>query len=237
MASIQALLFDLDGVLIDSEPLHRRTWIEALDQFGLRLTKDEESILQGRRAVQIVEWLRDHRGKEAVTIDADALLIEKRKRFDARMHEELTALPGIDEFLRAQKGTLRLGLVTSARLKYVGKIMKLFGWRNLFDMLVGAEHVAQFKPHPEPFILGVGRFKLEPAQCLVFEDSRVGIESARAARCPVVGVATTLSPPTLRKTGAQWTIRDFRDHATLTRAIQGQSADGFMGSVRRLFGA
>jgi HAD superfamily hydrolase (TIGR01509 family) len=77
--------------------------------------------------------------------------------------------------------------VSSARLESIGQTLKAVNLRNVFDGLVGAQHVTHSKPHPEPYLRIAERFKVEPAECLVFEDSEVGIVSARGAgraACP-----------------------------------------------------
>jgi beta-phosphoglucomutase-like phosphatase (HAD superfamily) len=127
-----------------------------------------------------------------------------------------------------------LALVTSARLKIVGQVLFHFNWRNIFDALVGAEHVTHSKPHPEPFLKAVERFRLRPADCLVFEDSIVGIQGARAAGCAVCGVTTTSSAEDLIAAGAQWTIRDFEDAAGIEPALAGRALAPAGGWFRRL---
>jgi HAD superfamily hydrolase (TIGR01509 family) len=228
------LLFDLDGVLVDTEPVHRATWIEAFARLGVELTPEEESYLQGRRAEQVVAWLRERRGEAMESFDVETLVRHKRELFAERVAKGVAEVPGAEAFLRRQKGVLPLGLVSSAGLKSIGRVMFVMNWRNVFDALIGAEHVAKTKPDPEPFLKAAARFRLDPKECLVFEDSHIGIESALAAGAPVCGVATTLSPATLLEAGARWTIPDFRDEATLDKALAGEgSGGGLMASIRR----
>ncbi len=227
----KALVFDLDGTLIDSEGLHRETWRECLAEMGIALRESEEATLQGRTGEQVAKWLRSRPGGVPQTFSEERMVERKRALFGERMKDGLTAIEGIDPFLRRHKSVVPLGLVTSAKLKTVGQIMLLFNWRNIFDALIGAEHVANSKPHPEPYLHAAQRLKLAPGEMLVFEDSEVGIESARGAGARVCGVATTLSAKSLRRAGAQWTITDFRDSAELQSALAGRSVSVF----RRFF--
>jgi beta-phosphoglucomutase len=234
MARPKALIFDMDGVLVNSEPLHQRDWHEVFGQFGLEVPEEALGELQGLRGEQVIDWLRERHGEAARAVDMEALILEKRRRFIEQSIPLLEATAGIDRFLRSQKGQVPLGLVTSARLQIVGQVLKQFNWRNIFDALVGAEHVAHPKPHPEPFEKAAERFRLRPSECLVFEDSAVGIQSARAAGCQVCAVTTTRPAGELRAAGAQWTLRDFEEGAVLDGLVAGRESAGWM---RRLLGA
>lgn len=229
----KALIFDMDGVLVDSEPLHQRDWLVVFRQFGVEFPETELKSLQGLRGEQVIEVVRRRAGAAAADVDFEALIAEKRRLFVEASISQLTEVPGAETFLRRHKGHVPLALVTSARLKIVGQVLFHFNWRNIFDALVGAEHVTHSKPHPEPFLKAVERFRLRAGDCLVFEDSIVGVQGARAAGCWVCGVTTTSPERELRSAGAHWTIRDFEDTAALERALEGRSERP--GWLRRLF--
>lgn len=237
MTEPRALVFDMDGVLIQSEPVHQRDWLLVFRQFGVDFPPEQLGALQGLRGEQVIDWLGENLGDAVRGIDMEALILEKRRRFIEDSIAGLEALPGVDAFLRRHKGRVPLALVTSARLQVVGQVMKRFGWRNIFDALVGAEHVTQPKPHPEAFLKAAERFHLQASECLVFEDSRVGIQAARAAGCRVCAVTSSLGGEELRAAGAEWTIRDFEDAPALERALAGQNADNRTSWMRRIFGS
>lgn len=229
-----ALIFDLDGTLIDSEPLHRRTWSMAFAEAGVALDAETQEWLQGRTGPQVIERLRAMDEPWAASFDPEVLIDRKRATYLELMPTELRAITGVDEFLRARKAEgVPLALVTSARLKLVGQIMLLFNWRNVFSTLVGVDHVSNPKPHPEPYLHACSRMKLRPADCLVFEDSLPGIESAVGAGARVCGVtggpSGGLTERELRDAGARWVIDDFRDSAQLELALRGVSGGGFFG--------
>lgn len=231
----KALVFDLDGVLVHSEPVHVRTWVLSLAEFGVDVPEADRGHFQGRTAEQVAAWVRERH--EGADVDGPRLVEAKRRHYAAAMETELEPVPGVDAFLRRRKGETPLALVTSSGLKTVGRTMLIFNWRNVFDALVGAEHVANPKPHPEPYLHVAQRLRLRPEEMLVFEDSRVGIESARAAGAPVCGVATTLDDAALREAGATWTIRDFEDEAALDLALEGVRPTGVFGRlIRRIAG-
>lgn len=229
-SKFQALIFDLDGVLVDSEALHRETWIAALTAMSIEVPAAEADFFHGRTGEQVIEWIH-RRGGAGDAFDPERLIQLKREAYAQRMHTDLTAVPGVDAFLRSSKGAIKLGLVSSAKLRLIGQIMLRFNWRNVFEALVGAEHVEKVKPHPEPYLHAAQRLRVEPAEMLVFEDSAVGVESARVAGARVCGVATTLTPNQLHALGATWVIKNFEDVATLERALRGQAPEGLFGRL------
>jgi len=223
LPSTEALIFDLDGVLVLSEKLHLENWAQVFAAFGVDFPKDKLNALQGLRGEQVEEWITENLGPSVLAgIDWRAVIDEKRRLFIAEAIPKLEAVGHAEAWLRKNKGTYPLALVTSARLKSVGQVLKHFGWRNVFEVLVAAEHAARSKPHPDPFLMAASRMKVEPAKCLVFEDSRVGIQAAKSAGMKICGLATTLKPNELKAAGAQWVIRDFSDEATLAPALAGE---------------
>jgi len=232
----KALIFDLDGVLVNSEPLHQRDWLTVFRERGIDFPEEQLPRLQGLRGEQVVEWLNEAFAEAVRGVDMEALIQEKRRLFMEQSIGELEAIPGAEALLRSQKGKLPLALVTSARLKIVGRVLFHFNWRNVFDALVGAEHVTHSKPHPEPFQKAVERFRLKAGDCVVFEDSVVGVQSARAAGCRVCGVTSTTDARTLEDAGAHWTISDFEDERILEKILAGAAPPGSGGWLKRLFG-
>lgn len=217
----KALLFDLDGVLVDSEPLHRKTWREAFTETGIPFREEYDPMLQGRTGGQIIEWLSTLDELRELKFDPEIFIGHKRRLYSEQMAEGLRPIPGVDGFLRAKKGTIPLGLVTSAKLKTVGLTLQLFQWRNIFEALVGADHVTRHKPAPDAYEHAAARLKLRPSECLVFEDSEVGIQSARAAGARICALSTTLPEDQLRDLGATWVIPDFNDSPQLAAALEG----------------
>lgn len=222
MAPPKALIFDLDGVLIRSEAAHMSNWLQVFAQFGIGFPESRIKELQGLRGEQVAELLQRDFGRAVDGVDLDELIAEKRRVFLAESLPMLEPIAGAEAFLRSQKGVLPLGLVTSARLGAVGKVLQQMGWRNIFEALVGAEHVQNPKPHPEPYQRAIDRFKIAPEDCLVFEDSPVGLQSASAAGARVCGVASILGQSELVKFGATWVIEDFEDERNLLAAMEGE---------------
>jgi mannitol-1-/sugar-/sorbitol-6-phosphatase len=185
--SAKAILFDMDGVLMDSTPSVERVWRTWADQHGL----DPEriaSLAHGRRSIETIR---------AVAPELDAAkenVIVEQMEIDDK--EGVTALPGAAELI-AQLPPNRFAIVTSAtrplavaRLGYAGIPVPRH--------MVTADDVIQGKPSPEPFLKGAALLGFAPADCLVFEDSPAGIASARSAGMKAIALQTTYSADQLQ---------------------------------------
>jgi beta-phosphoglucomutase-like phosphatase (HAD superfamily) len=193
---VRAVIFDFDGVLVNSEPLHFRALRDTLAPEGIEIDEDEYAscylAYNDREALRIAleRHSRPH-GPERVA----ALVARKSSIFDA-------LLPGVPYFPGARDLVLRLArrvplaIASGALHDEIERILEAGRLRGAFHAVVGAEDVSRGKPHPEPYLTALGRLRLrEPAltpdACLVFEDSVPGILAARAAGMRVVGVAQT----------------------------------------------
>ena len=188
-----ALIFDLDGVVVDSMPLHTLAWQRYLAQLGI--TREDVAIqMHGRRNDEIVrEFLGSGVAAEIVTGHGAA----KERLFREMMGENLqTALvPGIEDFLRRVQHA-PVALATNAEPANVSFVLDGTGLRRYFRAVVDGSQVERAKPAPDVYLAAAQRLGVPPANCVVFEDSPVGISAARAAGARVVGILT--HAPTLQ---------------------------------------
>jgi sugar-phosphatase len=176
----QAVLFDLDGVLVDSTPCVTRVWTE----WALRHNLDPEHVVHVAHGQKAIETVR----KVAPQLDAERefRIIEKMELDDT---DGLRLLPGAKELLSALPPE-RFTIVTSGTRRLATKRLQTVGLRVPAKM-ISADEVAHGKPHPEPYLAGAAALGFAANECLVFEDAPWGIGSARAAGAQVVAVATT----------------------------------------------
>lgn len=183
MRHFAAALFDLDGVLVDTEPVYTGIWTDIEKAFPTGID-DFARVIKGNTLAQILErYFPD----PAVSEKVCAMLDER---------EEAMAYPlfdGVLDFLATlQEAGIPAAIVTSSN---DAKMERLFGrepqLRSFFSALVTDSSVTHSKPHPEPYLVGARMLGVDPAECLVFEDSFAGMASGRAAGATVVGVATT----------------------------------------------
>jgi sugar-phosphatase len=209
----QAILFDMDGILISSLGSVERSWTKYAQMRGL----DPESTIEmahGCRAIETVARLRPDLDAEAELKVIEELEIED--------NEGLTVLPGVHELL-ASLPPDRWTVVTSATERLARSRMAAAGI-PVPRHLVTADMVTRGKPHPEPFLAGAALLGFAPHECVVFEDSSSGAQAGRAAGCTVI--ATTFSHSVKTLDAAHYLIRDVTGvTATALPAAQGLTLD------------
>lgn len=186
MGKYEAVLFDFDGVLVDSEPIHFGCWQEILGPFGIDLdwqTYSEHCI--GITDRTMLAFLCSRKDPPA---DIEALAAEYPRKKD--MFRERMSTIGISsevrELVQELRGEYRVGVVTSSNIREVGAILEVSGLMPMLDTVVHGGEVKQHKPAPEPYLLAVERLSVSTA--LAVEDSAAGIASARAAGLDVVAI-------------------------------------------------
>jgi HAD superfamily hydrolase (TIGR01509 family) len=202
-----AVIFDMDGVLIDSGACHRAAWQALLEELGAPVPAEFWRRTIGRPAHEAVLGLLDR-----AVPDAEARRLSRRKhehytRFAAR---GLPAVRGAAAFvagLRARR--IPRAVATSARRVDVDRLLGPLGLLEHFDAVVTAEDVTRGKPDPEVYLRAAERLGAAPADCVVFEDSLVGVMAARSAGMRVIGLATAHTVEELLGAGAERAIVDF----------------------------
>ena len=201
----RAILFDMDGTLIDSDPVHAAVFIDFLGARGLDITEaDYTRRIHGRLNREIfAELLPNH--------DADEMDAGKEAAFRERVTPDFPMVAGAREFLRTLAPALPLAVVTNACRANLDTVLERLALADHFRHRVSSDEVAHGKPAPDLYLRALDLLGVRADEALAFEDSASGVASARAAGLRVIGVATSLSPETLLGLGAIHTIRDFTD--------------------------
>jgi HAD superfamily hydrolase (TIGR01509 family) len=176
--SFAGYIFDVDGTLADTMPLHYRAWRRILQEHGMDLSEDLFYELGGKPTLQIFEFLKDTRGLEVVDAQAAA---ELKEQYFLEYIKDVRPIVEVVEIAKQAYGKVPMAVATGGARKYVEITLDTLGISQLFVTLVCVEDYARAKPFPDPFLEAARRLKLEPRQCLVFEDSPLGIEAAQAA--------------------------------------------------------
>ena len=192
--TLRATVFDFDGVIVNSEPLHFRALRDALRTEQVEITEEEYwgSYLAYDNRGAIRRALEHH--DEAVSPErVEDLAAHMVTRF-SELIPEIPVFPGAVELVRALADEVPLAIASGARGEEVDAILRSVGLRDAFEIIVGAEDVPRTKPDPAPYREAMRRLGglgngLSPAECLALEDTMPGIASALAAGMTVVGVA------------------------------------------------
>ncbi|MEB3330734.1 MAG: HAD family phosphatase [Candidatus Sericytochromatia bacterium] len=203
-----AVLFDMDGVVVDTMPLHRTVWRRFAAARGIHRTEEELRPLDGRRATDIIALLFDEQDPVRAAELAEAREALYREML---MGASLRAIPGAEAYLARlrARGVPRI-LATSATLENVDQVLGPLGLRAAFDGVVTAADVARGKPAPDVYHRAAALAGVPPNRCLVVEDAVPGIEAARAAGSLCLGLATSLAPEALLAAGARWVAPDLQ---------------------------
>jgi HAD superfamily hydrolase (TIGR01509 family) len=181
----------MDGVVVDSEPIHAQALAAACHQLGLRADSE----------------LPDYRGRIEPFVAADILarnapttvtpaqfIACKQDAYERIAAQRLKPMAGAEDFLLwCSHRRYRLGLVTSGLRVNAEMVLRRFGLDHWFEVVVTGDDVTEGKPHPEPYHKAAARLGIAPAACVVIEDSLNGVLSGKAAGCFTVALATTFS--------------------------------------------
>ncbi|RYX83913.1 HAD family phosphatase [bacterium] len=184
-ADVDALIFDMDGTIVDNIPHHDQSWISWAKREGLDYSEEE---LFARTHGTISEIML--RLFPDATEEERFELGERKEALYRDIYQpHLAALPGLEEFLAgAREHSLRIGLATAGDATNIAFTVDGLNIRSQFDSLVGSEDVTYGKPHPEVFLVAAQKIGVDPQRCLAFEDSVAGVEAVRRAgmKCIVV---------------------------------------------------
>ena len=226
--ALQALIFDMDGVLCDTMPYHRQAWLQYSETVPELVTasrerreqlgeKRYEVLLENMSGKRNEDLLPEFLGYPVAVADIQRWGSEKEAVYRSLIRDELQWTAGLIPFLQqAQTGGLKLGLGTSACQENVDLLMQKDGLGQFFSAQVMAADVDRGKPEPQCYLLVAERLGVEPDRCLVFEDAISGTQAARNAGMQCWGVLTTHSEAELKKAGSKYCIQDFTDPALLT---------------------
>ncbi len=205
---IKAVIFDMDGVIVNNHQYHFKAWMEFASRYNFEL--DEEIYrdqFNGKTNKDLFRMLFDDPSDEEIA----AYTEEKETLYRDLYYDDMTPHTGVLDFLTSlQKRGYKIALGTSAPTENVDFVLDNLQLRTFFDVIVDGTEVENGKPDPEIYTTICDRLEVEPKYAVVFEDSIAGLEAAIAAECIPVGVATSHEPYELEgKT--QFIIHDFTE--------------------------
>jgi beta-phosphoglucomutase family hydrolase len=173
----KALIFDMDGTLVDSMPLHLAAWQQTAREFGFVCDADWLYAHGGVPSRKIVALLAQ---QQRIELDADTVARTKTAHYVATI-ENATPFPAMVELVTLAAGTLPMAIGTGSLHSNAERILQQSGLGQYIHTVVAADDVSVHKPAPDTFLLAAQRLGIEPTDCLVFEDTAIGREAALAA--------------------------------------------------------
>ncbi len=215
-----ALLFDLDGTLVDTEDTHFAAFVEVLAEHGVALDRPAYTArIMGFPSAEIAASFLPHLSPA----DGMAIMAHKEEVYRGRVAGAVPAA-GTHELLDfADRHGVRYALVTNAPMANAVAVLEATGLHRRFAAIISADDLAHSKPHPLPYLRGLELLGAKAARSIAFEDARSGVHAAVAAGIPLVGVTSSIDAATLLDLGAQIAVRDFADPA-VRALLEGQLA-------------
>ena len=205
MKALQAIVFDFDGVIANSEPLHLQAFQLALEEEGLALTPEEYySRYLGYDDVGVFEALARDRGLAMTGRHITALVARKGTKLEQLLNAGSVLFPGAADFIRAAAAEVPIAIASGALRHEIHEIVDAAGIGHLFSTIVASGDTPESKPSPAPYLLAFEQLQqkagaaLDPRRCVAIEDSRWGLESAHGAGLRCVGVTYSYPPHELR---------------------------------------
>lgn len=211
----KALIFDMDGTLVNSEPVGPNTFVELGKKYGQEPDEDEKSTF-----VQSWKRIDDYLDEKVVLskfaekhnfdIEPDDFV----KEFFATYLTNLLhapALTGVDDFLKqAKKAGFKMVIVSASKTEQIKTVLKNHNWQDYFDFIVGEEDITKHKPDPEGYMKAIERIGLPSNECVIFEDAKNGAIAAKGAGGYVVGLREG-NPETIDLSAANTVLNNFAE--------------------------
>ena len=176
---IKAIIFDMDGVIVDSEPMHIEAEKQILLKYGVKISPDELRTYTGTTAeFEFTDLIR----KYSLNTTVDTLFREKETILFGLLERQTKPTKGVVRLIKSLKRHgLKLAIASSGHRKLVQYFIRKLKIASHFDSVVCAEDITRSKPDPEIFLKAAGSLGLDPAECMVIEDSTLGVEAAKSA--------------------------------------------------------
>jgi beta-phosphoglucomutase len=187
--SKKAILWDMDGVIADSYSFHFAAWQETFAKRGIKFTKEDFTKLFGTRNDFIIGSIM---GRELPERDVKIMVQEKEEKFRRKATGNIKPFPGAVRLLNAiKKGNFKLGLVSSTPKENIDLVLSELNLEGMFDCIVFGQEVSESKPSPQIYLLAARELEVTPNDCLVIEDSPLGVKAAKTAGMKCLAIANT----------------------------------------------
>ncbi len=213
MKPTQAVIFDMDGVIVDSEPRHERAFLQVIESIGYGKTHGIRfADYVGRSDQELwVDFVAKHKPSHTL----EELLAMKRRRVVEILRRDQPVFEGLVELIERLAPSYALALASGSERAIVDEVLNLKHLRRFFSVTVSASEIHHGKPAPDIFLKAAGMLGVAPANCWVIEDSKPGIAAGLAAGMRVIAITTTHLAEELK--GADYVVRTYPEIATILK--------------------
>ena len=186
---LEAVIWDMDGVIADTAPYHIQAWQEVFQKRGVNFTEEDFKRNFGRRNDTIIRY---DLGKNVPPDEVDVVANEKEENYRRRVAQNIKSLPGAIELIRALKEHgVKMAIASSAPMENIQLVTRGLAVNNYFQVIVWGREVTEGKPSPQAFLLAAKRLEVEPRNCVVIEDAVAGVTAAKRAGMKCLAVTNT----------------------------------------------
>ncbi|MDH3582882.1 MAG: HAD-IA family hydrolase [Phycisphaerae bacterium] len=186
----KALVFDCDGTLADSMPVHYLAWRQTMSRHGIDFCEDRFYSMGGMPTTKIIAILADEAG---LVLDIEQVAIEKEDAFHANI-DQMRPIEPVVAVAREYRGRVPLAVATGTMRSSAHQVLGQLGVLDWFDALVSCEDVENHKPAPDTYLEAARRLGVSPEDCRAYEDTDIGLQAARSAGMEVVDIRTVHTP-------------------------------------------
>jgi len=196
MKNIQAVIFDLDGVIVSTDEFHFQAWKQLADAEGIPFTREDNERLRGVSRMESLDILLEKSARKYSDAEKESMATRKNAiyRDSLKALSSADILPGVADVLKGlRERGIKIAIGSSS--KNAGPILVSIGLDKTFDAVADGTHISKSKPDPEVFTLAGNQLGVPPEHCLVVEDADAGVDAGLAAGMPVLAVGSAASHP------------------------------------------
>lgn len=208
LSSYDTILFDMDGVLVDSEPLWKTAMHEVFSSLGSNLSKSDFQLTVGMRIDQVINYWQEKEHWKTTSYIIENQIINKMIDL---INEEGKLIAGVKETLLFVKSNKKIGLASSSPRALIEAVLKKTEIESLFDGIFSAENETHGKPHPAVYLTAAHNMSSNPSTCLVIEDSLNGVIAGKAANMTVICIPEKSHHPNPKLTVADFHFNNMED--------------------------
>jgi beta-phosphoglucomutase family hydrolase len=183
---IKAVIFDMDGLMVDTEPLYSQAMQQVAQKRGKCFTLELKQKIMGRLAIDSMRIFKEALG---LNESPEEILEEREKIYGKLIAQEIKPMPGLFKVLELlDKMGIRKAIASSSKRCWIELIIDKLGIRNQFEIIVSGQEIQRGKPNPDIYLLAAKKLNLKPQQCLVIEDATSGVKSAKSANMKCIAI-------------------------------------------------